>query len=862
MVDIHDFIATALALGSKDWQNVFMSMGEEEQKSMYRQMRTVVKDKSESEEKGNIIEPSDDANEYFRRVAEALIDMKRKVRQTMQRLDTLERGGVATIPFLPGNGAADFGSSRKNFGSLISSLQKRDTMRDRLGVPIYEDSRKSSYRFGTANLPVLRPSKDYPSATEAAAPPKGRLTLEYAHGYQGVEDTARQNLHLVRNPDTGKTSLVYHLAGTAIVTDCADRTQKFFTEHNDDVTTVTIDPRPGSYLAASGQIDPKDSGEKDLPKIYLWDWRTMEKVALLDNAHWGSVLRVQFAYHGDRLYSMGGDDEHSMVVWDISPKGLAAKDESNKTILGTTTKEDIFGFSVCPVKSREENVIDEIVIYGRKKALSGIIQRVPIKKGSKRMELKLTTKQVLLSTLPELKKDRKLNPAAILSCKYCPNGQYVLGCNLGCFYLCMRNTPLLRIQAHSGYIGALVVTNAVIITAGADGVLKKWEYGVEDGRSMAECVWESPGRLEIDDHDFEFKPRAIAYDEQAEKIYVGSKTCQIMEYDFNNHDSREVIVDGHDGQIWGLATCPIDGFERYFLTGGYDHVVKLWDAETRKVVDTFEFPLPQGQKKGEEIHNCVWSTDGRYIACGTTSSRVYLLTWKEDSGGGRKLDIAASVHLPPKPGRETEEVAYLRFSPTGTELAVAHMDSNLYIFTLEDDEGNVKMTGWDPLVHRAAPTNIQWSADSKFMKTFTRDYEVVHYQIDTNNRRAVFYPYIPDPDDVVWDDDPLIAGWDTEGCFQKEWDGTDLNDVTQSTDGKLLFTGDDYGLVRVHNYPAVSNSPSANFRYKGHSAFVVGVEMCRDDEYLISCGGNDLAIFQWRLHKDYEVENGEMGEGI
>merc|ERR1711964_24822 len=103
----------------------------------------------------------------------------------------------------------------------------------------------------------------------------------------------------------------------------------------------------------------------------------------------------------------------------------------------------------------------------------------------------------------------------------------------------------------------------------------------------------------------------------------------------------------------------------------------------------------------------------------------------------------------------------------------------------------------------AAVSHVQFSADSKMLRTFTRDYDVVHYRLNDFKIRGKFEPDIPDPDDVEWADDPLIAGWDVQGCYQKEWDGTDLNDVSLSADGNLIAAGDDFGIVRLTNYPCL-----------------------------------------------------------
>merc|ERR1712087_558191 len=80
--------------------------------------------------------------------------------------------------------------------------------------------------------------------------------------------------------------------------------------------------------------------------------------------------------------------------------------------------------------------------------------------------------------------------------------------------------------------------------------------------------------------------------------------------------------------------------------------------------------------------------------------------------------------------------------------------------------------------------------------------------------------------------------------------------VQFSADGQMLKTFTrDYGHVRLHNYP--STDPKTCHAYGGHAEFVVGVEFLRDDSQLISCGGADMAIFQWKLYK--KKRKGDQG---
>jgi len=705
-------------------------------------------------------------------------------------------------------------------------------------APKIDKARKGSYRFGNAKINYIKPKEGYPNARDALDKPSGGLVLEYAHGYQGKEMYGRGNMFFVSDERKSQESaLVYHVAGVGVVNNCKERTQQFFAGHNDDITCIAVSAHPErDTLVATGQTDPKDFGEKDMPKIFIWDWTSMKRVKLITDAHWGMVLKVQFSARDDYLFSIGGETEHLMKVWSLANLYRKGKAGLCKEIMNApTVKEDIFGFVVNPYKATDPRFVEEFLLFGRKKAYW--IGLSATKKG---MSIKL--KSVLFSLAKEVKENSKLAPKAILTGDWLPSGKYVLGDNLGAMYICQMTKPLVRVAAHEGVLGALIVASPTeVITAGNDGHIRKWSINATT--SAAKQTWSTDEPISFTDNDFIFLPRAMAYDKATDTVYVGSRTCQIMSYDIKNENSQ-ILIDGHDDQVWGLTTCNKDGFEHYYITGGFDGVMKLWDCKERLIVDTYEFERKEGEPM-KQIASCIWSNDGMLVAAGSEDGVVYLFTWFEN----RALELVAEYDCPVKKGREAEGVSYMRFSENDEILAVAHMDANMYLFTVTGHGKTWSLEPWKKANHRAAPTHLQWTADNTMIKVLTRDYEVAHWMVDGATRSLKFYPHQPDPDEIDWAGDPLVAGWDVQGCYQAEWDGTDLNDVTLSSDGQFLVAGDDFGFVRMYKYPAVSNKPEAHRAYLGHSSFVVGVEFCRDDSYLITCGGNDMGIFQWKLEK-------------
>ena len=76
-------------------------------------------------------------------------------------------------------------------------------------------------------------------------------------------------------------------------------------------------------------------------------------------------------------------------------------------------------------------------------------------------------------------------------------------------------------------------------------------------------------------------------------------------------------------------------------------------------------------------------------------------------------------------------------------------------------------------------------------------------------------------------------------------DGSDINAVDRAVGSKLLASGDDFGCVKLFNYPVVEEG--AKFRsYGGHSSHVTSVRFLADNT-LVSVGGNDKCIMVWSL---------------
>ena len=63
-------------------------------------------------------------------------------------------------------------------------------------------------------------------------------------------------------------------------------------------------------------------------------------------------------------------------------------------------------------------------------------------------------------------------------------------------------------------------------------------------------------------------------------------------------------------------------------------------------------------------------------------------------------------------------------------------------------------------------------------------------------------------------------------------------------DGKILATGDDFGHVKLFEYPCTGKFSKFK-KYNGHSSHVTRVRWNFNDSRLISAGGNDTSLMIW-----------------
>ncbi|XP_071065438.1 echinoderm microtubule-associated protein-like 2 isoform X4 [Dasypus novemcinctus] len=336
------------------------------------------------------------------------------------------------------------------------------------------------------------------------------------------------------------------------------------------------------------------------------------------------------------------------------------------------------------------------------------------------------------------------------------------------------------------------------------------------GRDRRVVLWGSDySKLQEVEVPEDFGPVRTVTEGQADTLYVGTTRNSILQGSI--HTGFSLLVQGHVEELWGLATHPS---RAHFVTCGHDKQVHLWSAESRQPLWSRSIEDP--------AHSAGFHPSGSVLAVGTVTGRWLLLDTETH-------DLVA-IHTD-----GNEQISVVSFSPDGAYLAVGSHDNLVYLYTVDQGGRKVSRLG-KCLGHSSFITHLDWAQDSSCFVTNSGDYEILYWDPSTCKQ-------ITSTDAVrnkEWATATCVLGFGVFGIWSEGADGTDINAVARSHDGKLLASADDFGKVHLFNYPCCQ--PRAlSHKYGGHSSHVTNVAFLWDDSMALTTGGKDTSVLQWRV---------------
>ena len=90
-------------------------------------------------------------------------------------------------------------------------------------------------------------------------------------------------------------------------------------------------------------------------------------------------------------------------------------------------------------------------------------------------------------------------------------------------------------------------------------------------------------------------------------------------------------------------------------------------------------------------------------------------------------------------------------------------------------------------------------------------------------------------------------------------DGTEVLAAARSHNQRILAASDNFGRVRLLRYPCVS-ADATDKTFRAHGSEVRKVRWTSGDTHLLSIGGKDRCVFQWRLRREDEETAAAAGD--
>ncbi|XP_073409545.1 echinoderm microtubule-associated protein-like 4 isoform X2 [Dendrobates tinctorius] len=581
--------------------------------------------------------------------------------------------------------------------------------------------------------------------------------------------------------------IVYFIASVVVLFNYEERTQRHYLGHTDCVKCIAL--HPDKIRIATGQIAGVDKDGRPLqPHVRVWDsvsLSTLQVIGLGTFERGVGCLDFSKADSGVHLAVIDDSNEHMLTVWDWQKKSKVAEIK--------TTNEVVLAVEFHPTDA------NTIVTCGKSHIFFWTWS------GNS-----LARKQGIFGKYEK--------PKFVQCLAFLPNGDVLAG-DSGGVMLIWSKTPVestagkgvkgvyqisKQIKAHDGSVFTLCqMRNGMMLTGGGkDRKVILWDHNLNPEREIE--VPDQYGTI-----------RAVA-EGKLDQFLIGTSRNFILRGTFN--DGFQVEVQGHTDELWGLATHP---FKDLLLTCAQDKQVCLWNS----VDHTLEWT----RLLDEPGHCADFHPSGVVVAIGTHSGRWFVLD-------AETRDLV-SIHTD-----GNEQLSVMRYSIDGALLAVGSHDNFIYLYNVSENGRKYSRYG-KCSGHSSYITHLDWSPDNKYIMSNSGDYEILYWDIPSGCK---LIRNRSDCKDIDWATYTCVLGFHVFGVWPEGSDGTDINALVRSGNRKVIALADDFCKVHLFQYPC-SKPKAPSHKYSAHSSHVTNVSFTHSDCHLISTGGKDMSIIQWRL---------------
>uniref|UniRef100_A0A8C1ZCM6 EMAP like 3 n=1 Tax=Cyprinus carpio TaxID=7962 RepID=A0A8C1ZCM6_CYPCA len=344
-----------------------------------------------------------------------------------------------------------------------------------------------------------------------------------------------------------------------------------------------------------------------------------------------------------------------------------------------------------------------------------------------------------------------------------------------------------------------------VLTGDSEGNILTWGKSAADTKTLGKGAKGKQNDFLIFIPEKFGAVRTIA-DVDGEELLVGTTRNAILRGTFS--DGFVAIVQGHVDEMWGLATHPT---QNIFISCGNDRQVCVWNAEDHKLDWCTTL---------EESGLCAdFSPNGAVVSVGLSTGRWVVLDLQTKEVVSDLTD-------------GNEQLSVMRYSPDGSFLAVGSHDNLIYIYNVT--EGGRRYTRFGKCTgHSSFITHLDWSKDGKYIMSNSGDYEILYWDVASGCKllRNRF-----ESKDREWASYTCVLGFHVMG--EREKKKVMILGISGSRKGSSTMMEAGFLLICSFFY---------FYKYEGHGSHVTNVRFTHNDSHLLSMGGKDTCILQWRV---------------
>ena len=467
--------------------------------------------------------------------------------------------------------------------------------------------------------------------------------------------------------------------------------------------------------------------------------------------------------------------------------------------------------------------------------------------------------------------------------------------------------PVMSLAVPPAAAASAAANARLLYSVGKGGKVRRWGEGLRDEGTLdlrqtlaSLCdVWGRP--LTFRGASLTF--RAASLCAQTGRLLLCSASGELLTLTPNSGE-LQLLLQGHaacrgaasPGSLDALATHPSRALA---VTAASDMTLRLWGLTEHRMVCMR--PLPA------TATSAAFAPDGELMCVGLATGDFLLLATHDlrpvgggGGGGGGGGSGGGARHAEAPRGA----VLGARFSPEGSMLALASADGCVHVYAQAAGGGRGWAAGWRRVAqcvgHAGAVHQLDWSQEAMALAPSTNEpegrrqaevagecwllrscsdaAELMHWELlceretarngtqlgAVTSARARCVRQAAAVRDVPWSSDSVGFAWATlalaptpdaaapPGGHHAAHHAAPLLPppaVHRSHDGHVLAAAHAHGGVALWRWPA--NRPGAACkRYLGHAAPPSSVAFTHDDSLLLTAGGSDLTLLQWRHHAE------------